>query len=562
MTEESSDERVRTALSRDSALEGFLWWQVGVLYQVYPRSYADTNGDGVGDLPGIKARLDHLQRLGVDALWLSPIYPSPMVDFGYDVTDHTGIDPLFGDLAAFDALVASAHERGLRVLLDFIPNHTSDQHPWFLASRSSRADQHRGWYIWADPAGDGGPPNNWRSVFGGPSWTLDTASGQYYYHAYLPQQPDLNWRHRAVQEAQFDVMRTWLDRGVDGFRVDGLRHLLKDDRLRDNPANLRWEVGMSPYDALVPQRTADHPDILQLVTAMRAVVDGHPAPVGAAAPADRVLVGELYLPIERLMRYYGENGRGLHMPSNMHLIGNPWEAENLGGLIDAYEAALPAGAWPNWVLGNHDRSRIVSRLGDDQARVAAMLLLTLRGTPTLYYGEEIGMRDVPVPAELVQDPYEVRVPGLGFGRDPERTPMQWSSQPGAGFCSPLVAPWLPLAGEATRVNVAVQSGRDGSTLDLYRRLLALRRAEPALSVGSYTPLHARHDVLAYVREHEGRRVLVALNLGHHSRTVALPEVAGGEVLLSTDPNRADGTLGVSVALAGDEGLVAALPRQR
>lgn len=553
--EEPLNNTTQHAAGRDHIVAGFVWWQTGVIYQVYPRSYADADGDGVGDLPGITGRLDHLQQLGIDALWLSPVYPSPMVDFGYDVTDHTDVDPLFGNLGDFDALVTGAHQRGLRVLVDFIPNHTSDQHPWFTAARSSREDPRRDWYLWADPAPDGAPPNNWRSVFGGPAWTLDAATGQYYYHAYLPQQPDLNLRNPATRQAQLDIMRTWLDRGVDGFRIDAFRHLLKDDQLRDNPPNPDWRAGMAPYDLLLPERTADHPDIGDVVAAMRAVVDTHPAPAGAAAPADRVLIGELYLPIERLMRYYGQRAAGLHLPSNMHLIATPWDAGRIGALIDAYEAALPAGAWPNWVLGNHDRSRIATRVGPAQARVAAMLLLTLRGTPTLYYGDEIGMSDVPVPPQLVQDPYERRVPGLGLGRDPERAPMPWSPEPGAGFCPPHVTPWLPLADDAAVLNVAAQRGQEASMLTLYRRLLALRRAEPALSAGAYTPLHTRHDVLAYRREHAGRRLLVALNLGHRSRTVALPDAAGGRVLLSTDPHRPEAVPADTVTLAGNEGVV-------
>ena len=558
-TEDSDRSPARHPLMRANAPEPLSWWQAGVIYQIYPRSYADADGDGVGDLRGITSRLDHLHQLGVDALWLSPIYPSPMVDFGYDVTDHTGVDPLFGDLADFDALVAGAHRRGLRVLVDFIPNHTSDQHPWFTASRSSRADPQRAWYLWADPAPDGGPPNNWRSVFGGPSWTLDAATGQYYYHAYLPQQPDLNWRNPSVRQAQLDVMRSWLDRGVDGFRIDAFRHLLKDDRLRDNPPNPAWRTGMPPYEELRPEHTADQPDILQLVWAIRAVADSHPAPAGAVAPSDRVLLGELTLSIERLMRYYGRDGDGVHLPSNMHLIDIPWRAESIGELIDTYEAALPQGAWPNWVLGNHDRSRIASRVGPAQARVAAMLLLTLRGTPTIYYGDEIGMRDVPIPAELVQDPYELRVPGLGVGRDPVRTPMQWSAEPGAGFCPPDVMPWLPLTGDVALTNVAVQSGQDESMLTLHQQLLALRRAEPALSVGSYAPLHARDEVLGYLREYGGRRILVALNLGAEARTVDLPAAAGGRILLGTDPYRRGGEVEDTVALAGNEGVIIGLP---
>lgn len=538
--------------------EGFTWWQAGVIYQVYPRSFQDGDGDGVGDLAGVTRRLDHVRRLGADAVWLSPVYPSPMADFGYDITDHTGVDPLFGDLDAFEALVAAAHRLGLRVLVDFVPNHTSDRHPWFLAARSSPDDPRRDWYLWADPAPGGGPPNNWRSVFGGPAWTLDAASGQYYYHAYLPRQPDVNWRNPAVREAQFDVMRTWLGRGVDGFRVDACRQLFKDDLLRDNPANPDWREGMEPYDALLPRYTTERPEGHAVFARMRRITDTHPGPAGVPAPGERVLVGELYSSLDRLMRYYGRDGDGLHLPANMHLIATPWRAERIGALIDSYEAALPPGAWPNWVLGNHDRSRVATRIGPGQARVAAMLLLTLRGTPTLYYGDEIGMRDVPVPADRVQDPYELRVPGLGVGRDPERTPMQWSPEPGAGFCPPHVDPWLPLPEDFERVNVAVQSGRPGSMLTLHRALLALRRAEPALSVGSYTPLLAADDVLGYVREHAGRRVLVALNLGDRPRAVGLPAAAGGHVLLSTVRRVAD-RVGEVLTLAGDEGVIIGCP---
>ncbi|MGH3372387.1 MAG: alpha-amylase family glycosyl hydrolase, partial [Nocardioidaceae bacterium] len=499
------------------------WWQAGVVYQIYPRSFADAGGDGVGDLPGITSHLDYLERLGVDALWLSPIYPSPMVDFGYDVTDHTGIDPLFGDVEDFDALVTGAHERGLRVLVDFIPNHVSDQHPWFAEACSSREDPRRSWFLWADPAADGGPPNNWRSVFGGPAWTLHRPTGQYYYHAYLPEQPDLNWRNPDVRQAQLDVMRTWLDRGVDGFRVDAFRHLLKDDQLRDNPQNPAWAPHLPPYDALIPERTADLDDIHALVTDMREVLDTHPVPAGGNPAGERVMVGELYLPIDRLVRYYGEGGAGMHLPSNMHLIATEWDAVQIAELVDAYEAALPRGAWPNWVLGNHDRSRIATRVGHEQARVAAMLLLTLRGTPTMYYGDELAMCDVPVPTERAQDPYEHRVPGIGVGRDPERTPMQWAPGPNAGFCPEHVTPWLPVADNADEANVAVQSGDPTSMLALYQQLLALRREEPALAVGSYARVCARGDVYAYLRSHDGRRLLVALNLGGEEQDV---DVAG------------------------------------
>jgi glycosidase len=358
------------------------WWQRGVVYQVYPRSFQDASGDGVGDLRGIVGRLDHLGWLGVNAVWISPFYPSPMADFGYDMTDHKNVDSLFGTMEDFDLLVAEAHRRGIRVILDYVPNHTSEEHSWFVASRSSRDDPRRDWYIWADPAPDGGPPNNWIDAFGGGSaWKLDESTGQYYYHAHLAEQPDLNWRNEEVRDAMLDVLRFWLERGVDGFRVDALRHLIKDRELRDNPPNPDHGQGDRPFDALLPVYNTDRPEIHDAIAAMRRVLDGH----------DAVMIGELYLPIERLVTYYGS---GVHLPFNFHLLSTPWNAREVASLVESYEAALPPGAWPNWVLGNHDRSRIASRVGPAQARVAAMLLLTLRGTPTLYYGDEIGMRVV------------------------------------------------------------------------------------------------------------------------------------------------------------------------
>ncbi|MDP9374012.1 MAG: alpha-amylase family glycosyl hydrolase, partial [Chloroflexota bacterium] len=502
----------------------------------------------VGDLPGITGRLDYLRWLGVDALWISPIFPSPMADFGYDVADYMDIHPLFGTLADFDRLVAEAHRRGLRVILDYVPNHTSDRHPWFVTSRASRDSPKRDWYLWRDPAPDGGPPNNWLSVFGGPAWTLDEATGQYYYHAYLKEQPDLNWRNPAVRRAMLDVLRFWLDRGVDGFRVDALRQLIKDDRFRDNPPNPDYGPGQSPYHALLPLYTTDRPEVQDMIALMRRVTDAYP---------ERLLIGELYLPIARLVAYYGVGGRGVHLPFNFHLILTPWDARWIAALIDEYEAALPPGGWPNWVLGNHDRPRVASRVGAAQARVAAMLLLTLRGTPTLYNGDEIGMHDVPIPPDLVQDPFEKNVPGKGLGRDPERTPMQWDAGPGAGFTTG--APWLPLADDYQAVNVAAERDDPRSILTLYRRLIALRRAEPALAVGAYAPVEAEGDALAYIRGAGGRRFLVALNLGGRPQRVAPPSPSiAGRVALSTGLDREGEAVWGAIDLRGDEGLVIAL----
>ena len=522
-----------------------LWWQRGVIYQIYPRSFQDSNGDGVGDLRGVITRLDYLRDLGVDAVWLSPIYPSPMADFGYDVADYCGIHPLFGSLADFDELLAQAHRRGLKLILDLVPNHSSNQHPWFLESRASRGSAKRDWYIWRDPRTDGGPPNNWVSYFGGPAWTYDEATGQYYLHSFLKEQPDLNWRNPEVQEAILDAMRFWLDRGVDGFRVDVIWLMVKDELLRDNPPNPDWREDQPLIHSLLPHHNADQPEVHDVIGMMRRLLDQY---------EERMMVGEIYLPIERLVHYYGVNGSGAHLPFNFQLIQLAWKVETLKAAIDTYEAALPGDGWPNWVLGNHDQHRIASRVGLAQARVAAMLLLTLRGTPTMYYGDEIGMRDVDIPPELVQDPQELGDPGKGLGRDPERSPMQWDAGPGAGFSTGR--PWLPLADDYREVNVAAQIEDPTSMLALYRRLLALRRATPALEVGGYVPVPSSGDLLAYLRQDTQRRLLVLLNLGHQPQTFA--SETSGQVLLSTHLDREGEAVSGTISLRADEGLVVEL----
>jgi len=531
---------------RDPHPSAFKWWRNGIVYQVYPRSFQDSDGDGIGDLNGIVARLDHLTGLGVDAVWISPFYPSPMADFGYDVADHCDIDPMFGAMAQFERLLEDAHERGLKVILDYVPNHTSDRHAWFLESRASRDNPKRDWYIWRDPAPDGGPPNNWLSEFGGSAWQWDDATGQYYYHAYLKEQPDLNWRNAELREAMLDVLRFWLERGVDGFRVDAIHQLIEDDRFRDNPPNPEWRPGMPPAHSLRRIHTMDLPEVHDAIRAMREVADAY--------PGDRVLIGEAYLPIDRLMAYYGDNLTGFQLPFNFHLILTPWDARSLGAMIELYEASLPPGAWPNWVLGNHDRSRVATRIGPGQARVAAMLLLTLRGTPTIYQGEEIGMTDAPIPPELVQDPWEKNVPGLGLGRDPVRTPMQWDDSPEAGFTSGR--PWLPVAADYEAVNVAIQDATPGSMLALYRRLIELRRSEPALSVGAFRMVSVGRDVMVYERRHDGRRITVALNLASAPREADL-EVSGNRILLSTRGDRAGESIAGELRLRSDEGVILA-----
>ncbi|HEV2672901.1 MAG TPA: alpha-amylase family glycosyl hydrolase [Aliidongia sp.] len=522
-------------------MEKPLWWQRGLIYQVYPRSFQDTDGDGVGDLSGIAGRLDYLVTLGIDALWLSPIQPSPMADFGYDISDYCNVDPLFGTLADFDRLLADAHARGLRLILDFVPNHTSERHPWFVESRRSRDDARRDWYIWRPPGPDGGPPNNWLSRFGGSAWERDEATGDYYLHSFLKQQPDLNWRNPAVRSAMMDALRFWLDRGVDGFRMDVLWVLIKDDQFRDNPVNPAWKSGDPLHDQFIDLYTADRPEVQDIVAGMRSVIDGY--------PGDRVMIGEIYLPVDRLVAYYGTALHGAQLPFNFQLINAKWDAATIADIVRKYEAALPAGAWPNWVLGNHDQPRIASRVGSVQARVAAMLLLTLRGTPTLYYGDEIGMRNGTIPPELVQDPAEKIQPGIGLGRDPQRTPMQWDASPGAGFT--VGRPWLPIDPIATLENVAAMSRDPGSIWTLHHALIALRRDTTALSIGALQEVEADGSVLRFSRVEGSQRLLILLNMGDAPRKVA-PGPA--TILLSTYLDRAQEPVD-TVTLRPGEGLV-------
>jgi alpha-glucosidase len=517
-----------------SATNNTHWWQTAVIYHIYPRSFQDSNGDGVGDLRGITRRLTHLVDLGVDAFWLSPVFTSPMADFGYDVADYTDIDPVFGTLADFDALVSSAHALGLKIIVDLVPNHTSDQHPWFVESCSSRTNPKREWYIWREPAADGGPPNNWLSAFGGIAWELDQKTRQYYYHAFLAAQPDLNWRNSEVRAAIYDVMRFWLRRGVDGFRIDVIWHLVKDNQFRDNPESADFRPGDPPHHVQIPLYTADRPEVHEIIAEMRRAVGAFP---------DCVLIGEIYLPIERLVAYYGRDLTGLHLPFNFSLLSTRWHARSIAKLIDDYEAALPPGGWPNWVLGNHDRPRVASRLGQEQARNAAILLLTLRGTPTIYYGDEIGMEQVEIAPEKARDPCQRKAPGLG--RDGCRTPMQWDDTANAGFSE--AEPWLTLANSFREQNVADQLSDHTSVYHLHRRLIRLRRQRKALSAGVYTPIAATGDMLMFAR---------ALNLGGEPASVSLRSgELTGRILLSSLGDRDGESVCGNIDLRPNEGVV-------
>jgi alpha-glucosidase len=520
------------------------WWESAVIYQVYPRSFQDTDDNGVGDLNGITERLSYFIDLGVDAIWISPIFRSPMADFGYDISDYVDIDPIFGNMDHFDRLVAQAHTRGIRVILDFVPNHSSDKHPWFIESSKSRTNPKRHWYIWRDPAPGGGPPNNWLSEFGGSAWEFDENSGQYYYHAFLRSQPDLNWRNPEVVEAMREVIRFWMRKGVDGFRVDVIWHLIKDGAFRNNPLNPNYQNSKPPNELLIPLYTTDLPEVHNIIATLRRTVDEFP---------DRLLIGEIYLPVERLVAYYGRDLDGVHLPFNFALLGVRWDAKSIQSLIAEYEGALPDGGWPNWVLGNHDRPRIASRVGKRQAAVAAMLLLTLRGTPTIYYGDELGMRQVEIPPDRVRDPFERNVPGIGVGRDGCRTPMQWNASDNAGFSK--VDPWLPLAEDWQSDNVAHLRKDACSIWNLYRRLLSLRKKIPALSIGSYKPRFVDEDLLVYLRELGDTTLLIVLNLTSRPQVLSFEAGTFGKVLLSTEADREGEELADIIALRGDEGLV-------
>jgi alpha-glucosidase len=520
------------------------WWQKAIIYEIYPRSFQDSDGDGVGDLAGIIERVDYLSWLGVDAVWICPIYPSPMADFGYDVADYVGIDPLFGTLDDFDRLVAALHARGIRPILDFVPNHSSDQHPWFHEARASRDSPRRDWYIWRDPAPGGGPPNNWVSQAGGSAWELDPASGQYYYHAFLASQPDLNWRNPAVRRAMYDALRFWLARGVDGFRIDVFWHMIKDAEFRDDPLNPDYIEGQPDFRRVQPLFSADQPGVHEIAIEMRRVL--------AEYPGERLLIGEIYLPVERLVAYYGPNLTEIHLPFNFNLMWAKWRPGTIVQLIQQYEAVLPPGGWPSWVLGNHDQARVATRLGAAQASVAMVLLLTLRGTPTLYYGDELGLANVPIPPERERDPFGIRQPGTGQGRDPVRTPMPWDASANCGFTTG--EPWLPLGADHAERSVDAQRHDPDSMLALTRALLELRRSEPALSVGDWAPIVAEDNVLAYARTWGERRFVVALNLGAAPGLVSRNDLAG-RIALSTHPGRTGQRIGDRLELAGDEAVI-------
>jgi len=518
-----------------------LWWRDGVIYQIYPRSFADSNGDGVGDLPGVTARLDYLKWLGVDAIWLSPIYPSPMADFGYDVSNYHDIDPAFGTLADFDRLVSEAHARDIRVVLDMVMNHTSDQHPWFIESRSSRDHPKRDWYIWRNGR-NGRAPNNWASVFGGKAWMWDEHTGQYYLHLFLAEQPDLNWRNPHVKDALFDECRFWLDRGVDGFRLDVANMLVKAHDLPDNPT----KFGLQDYDRQYHFYQINQPETHTIWRDFRRLLDGYP---------ERMAVGEVEP--EGAEGYYGNGRDELHLVFNFDLLQQGWHARSFYNAVAAWETKLPEHAWPCWVLGNHDQRRLASRyvsgsFTEARTRVAATMLLTLRGTPFMYYGDEIAMREGNLSREEIQDPPGRRYWPLYKGRDGCRTPMQWDSTLHAGFT--LGKPWLRLNADYRQRNVQAQRDDSNSLLNFYRRLIELRRQSPALLHGNYRAVGRPIDVWAYERATTNQRMLVALNFFSRPAQLGLPAGSEWRTRLSSI-GRPETTLFESLMLMPNEAVI-------
>jgi alpha-glucosidase len=522
------------------------WWRRAVMYEIAVISFQDSNGDGQGDLAGLLQRVDYLTWLGIDAVWLTPIYKSPNHDFGYDIADFCAVDARFGTLEDFDNVVHAFHSLDIRIILDLVPNHTSDEHIWFGESRASRTNPKADWYIWAEASANGGPPNNWLSRFGGSAWEWCDERQQYYYHSFLPSQPDLNWRNLDVRQALAGVMRFWLDRGIDGFRVDASAVLIKDDLLRDNPHDPEADDKTPPPQISVPVFTDDRPEAMHCIEYIRGVLDQYDG---------KLLCGEVQGKTDRIGHFYGNEKPRLHLPLNFALLDSNWNAIAIQATIDAYFNALPQGAWPDFVIGGHDKRRVASKVGQAQARILAMLLMTIRGTPFIFAGDEIGSEQVVIPPALVHDPFEKLVPGFDLGRDPERAPLRWNEMDKGGFTTG--EPWLPLSRDRAR-NVLAQQCDDQSLLNLYRELIALRRQEPCLIYGEYRPRRAQNDVFSYARELGKTEILIGLNISAEPR---LWEWAGdGNKLLTTALNRKLGTIQGPIHLKGNEGVIVKIVR--
>jgi len=537
---------VRETSSTTTRGDGDGWWRSGLLYQIYIRSFADSNGDGVGDLRGVIDRLEYLSWLGVDGIWLSPVTPSPNADWGYDVSDYRSVHEDFGTLADLDELVASAGRRGIRVLIDLVPNHSSDRHPWFVESRSSRDAARRNFYVWVDPSPDGSPPNNWVGCFGGPAWTFDETTGQYYMNNFLPEQPDLNWWSEDVRAEFDDILRFWWDRGIEGFRIDVCSMIVKDAELRDNPPATEDDPFIMQMFGQRPVYTSNRPEVHDVLRHWRELADGYDPP--------RVLLGETNVEaLETLISYYGKGEDELSLAFNFQFIESPFEADALRDLVEGTEALLPARAWPVWTGSNHDVSRLATRWADGdpaKARLALLMLLTLRGTPVLYQGDEIGLADVELTREEIRDPVGLRYWPAYKGRDAARTPMPWTAGANGGFTAPEVTPWLPL-GDTTTCNVEVQREKPGSVLTFVRDVIALRRRSVDLVSGDYRSAPSPDHTWVWRR---GSGTVIALNLSDSPTRVGLPG-ADYAVAISTERERDGAIVEGGVDLGPWEGVV-------
>jgi len=528
------------------------WWQEAVFYQIYPRSFKDSTGNGIGDLQGVVNKLDYLVELGIDAIWLSPFYPSPMNDFGYDIADYRDVDPMFGDLETMDTLIQAAHQRDIKIVIDYVPNHSSDEHEWFKESSSSRDNPKADWYIWKDAKADGSPPNNWGSVFGGSAWEWEEARQQYYFHQFEPSQPDLNWRNPEVKQAMLDVLRFWMERRVDGFRMDVVYMIWKHPEMPDQPL-VDGASGRGADDIYGTQEqiySMNYDGIHDVMKEIRATLDEFD---------DRVMIGEIWLDLAERLTYYGD-GDEFHMPFNFSLLGSSdflkprqWSAEYVRDEVDKYETALKDNQWPNYVLGNHDVQRVATRVGEAQTRVAAMLLLTLRGTPTIYNGDEIGMVDGDITEDDIEDPQGHRL-GLHMSRDFARTPLQWDDSALAGF-SPegTESTWLPVTHDYKERNIQAQMGDNDSLWTLYQQLLTFRQSSKALLSGAYESVDSPQGTFVYHRTADDDQLLIALNFTGENKTINVPD--NSEIILQThqDSNAilADGV----VTLGANEGIV-------
>jgi alpha-glucosidase len=499
--------------------EDRLWWKHGVMYQIYPRSFYDANGDGTGDIPGITAKLDYLQDLGIEGIWLSPINVSPMFDFGYDISNYNDIDPVFGKLADFEKLIKEAHNRGIRIITDLVMNHTSHLHPWFIESASSKNNPKRDWYLWKDPV-KGRMPNNWMAAFGGRAWEFDKKTGQYYLHLFLTEQPDVNWRNPELKKAMFDMIRFWLDKGVDGFRLDVCNFFIKDAQFKNNPFGIGPNAPR-PYDLQNHIYDRDQPETHGILKEFRSILDGY---------SERMSVGEIAVENpggnhEIASSFYGIGNDELHLVFDFSHMNGKWGADVFYKRIREWQAHIPDGDWPCHVFNNHDQFRSISRYikgaeSIPRAKLIAVMLLTLKGTPFIYYGEELGMKNGSIPKKILHDPLGIKYWPFHPGRDPERTPMQWSDAPNAGFST--ASPWLPVNNDYDVVNVASELADKNSILNLYKDLIGLRKKHPALQRGDWIPvIEAKNDILAYKRVFENEVMLIVLNFSNAARKADL-----------------------------------------